>query len=86
MFGISGLELIIVTAFALVIFGPDKLPEMGRTVGRFMREFKRTQENMEAMIRAEMYGERPAGSKSASAEKATPPSAVEFEDEEEEEE
>ncbi len=57
MFGISGTELFIIVLFALFIFGPDKLPEMGRTVGRFMREFKRAQESMEAVIRAEMYAQ-----------------------------
>lgn len=75
----------IIVAFALVVFGPDKLPEMGRTVGRFMREFKRTQESMEAMIRAEVYGERPTEAKKTPAAKPAP-SAMEFEDEEEEEE
>ena len=58
MFGISGFELLLIAAFALVIFGPDKLPQFGRTAGRFLRDFKRTQEEMEAMMRAEMYGEK----------------------------
>ncbi|MDZ4063874.1 MAG: twin-arginine translocase TatA/TatE family subunit [Coriobacteriia bacterium] len=85
MFGISGLELMIIVAFALVVFGPDKLPEMGRTAGRFIREFKRTQENMEAMIRAEVYGERTTESKKTAVVKPAP-AAMDFEDEEEEEE
>ncbi len=55
MFGISGTELILIVAFALLIFGPDKLPEVGRTIGKVMNEFKRAQESMESMIRAEMY-------------------------------
>ena len=37
MFGISGFELVIIAAFALIIFGPDKIPEMARTAGRIMR-------------------------------------------------
>lgn len=56
MFGISGTELFFIVAFVLIIFGPDKLPGFARTFGRFMREFKRTQEMMEAQIRAEMLG------------------------------
>jgi len=56
VFGISGTELFIIVAFALIILGPDRLPEIGRTLGRFMREFKRAQDSMEAVIRAEMYG------------------------------
>ncbi len=55
MFGISGTELFIIVAFVLLIFGPDKLPQFGRTIGQFMREFKRAQESMEAIIRAEVY-------------------------------
>lgn len=56
MFGISGIELFIIVVFVLLIFGPERLPEMGRTVGRAMREFKRAQDSMEAVIRTEMYG------------------------------
>lgn len=58
MFGISGTELFMIAAFALLIFGPDQLPKFGRTIGQMMREFKRAQDTMEAMIRAEVYAER----------------------------
>ena len=64
MFGISGFELLLIAAFALVIFGPDKLPQFGRTAGRFLRDFKRTQEEMEAMMRAEMYEGKKKGAAS----------------------
>ena len=57
MFGISGTELFFIAVFALLIFGPEELPKMARTYGRFMKEFKRAQENMEAMIRAEILAE-----------------------------
>jgi len=56
LFGISGVELLIIVVFALLVFGPERLPEMGRTIGRAMREFKRAQDSMEAVIRAEVYG------------------------------
>ncbi len=58
MFGISGTELFIVVVFVLLIFGPDNLPKFGRTIGQMMREFKRAQESMEAVIRAEVYADR----------------------------
>lgn len=55
MFGIGGTELVIIALFALVIFGPDKLPSIARTVGRTLGQFKRAQQDMERLIRAEMY-------------------------------
>ena len=38
--GIGPLELIIVLVIALVIFGPKRLPDLGRSLGTGMREFK----------------------------------------------
>jgi sec-independent protein translocase protein TatA len=37
---IGPLELIVVLAIALIVLGPKKLPEVGRSVGRGLREFK----------------------------------------------
>lgn len=37
---IGPLELIVVLVIALIVLGPKKLPEVGRSVGRGMREFK----------------------------------------------
>ena len=83
MFGISGTELFLIIVFALLIFGPDKLPQMGRTAGRFMREFKRAQDTMESVIRAEMYGTPASDAKSKV---ASAPTAIDDDDDDEEEE
>jgi sec-independent protein translocase protein TatA len=40
MFDISPVQIVIVLAIALLIFGPKRLPEMGRSLGKGMREFK----------------------------------------------
>jgi sec-independent protein translocase protein TatA len=37
---IGPMEVVIVLVIALLVLGPKKLPEMGRSVGRGMREFK----------------------------------------------
>ena len=39
-FGVGVWEILIVLVLALLIFGPKRLPEMGRSLGRGMREFK----------------------------------------------
>ena len=39
-FGIGPLELIVVLVIALVVFGPKRLPELGKSLGAGMREFK----------------------------------------------
>ncbi len=41
MFGIGVPELILILIIGLVIFGPGKLPEVGRAVGKSIREFKK---------------------------------------------
>jgi TatA/E family protein of Tat protein translocase len=56
VFGIGGTELLIIGIFAFIIFGPDKIPEIARTVSKTINMFKRTQEDMERMVKAEMYG------------------------------
>jgi sec-independent protein translocase protein TatA len=40
MLGIGPTELIVVLVVALLIFGPKRLPDLGRSLGRGMREFK----------------------------------------------
>ena len=39
-FGIGTLEIVLILIAALVVFGPKRLPELGRSMGRGIREFK----------------------------------------------
>lgn len=50
--GVPGLILILIVA--LVVFGPNKLPEIGRAFGRSLREFKRASEGLTDEIKKEI--------------------------------
>ena len=60
MFGNIGLpEMMVIMAIALLVFGPKKLPEIGRSVGKALREFKKSTEEIkdkfEEQIRADDF-------------------------------
>jgi len=60
MFGNIGLpEMVFIMAIALLVFGPKKLPEIGRTIGKAIRDFKKSTEDIkdkfEEEIRAEEF-------------------------------
>ncbi len=50
MFGIGAPELIIIAVIALLIFGPSKLPELGKTLGKGLREFRNASSNLKDQI------------------------------------
>jgi sec-independent protein translocase protein TatA len=51
MFNLGPFELVAIFVVALLVFGPDKLPEMGRQAGKAFREFKKFQASMESNVR-----------------------------------
>jgi sec-independent protein translocase protein TatB len=51
MFNLGPFELLAIFVVALLVFGPDKLPEMGRQVGKAVREFRKFQAHMESNVR-----------------------------------
>ena len=46
MFGISFSELLIIFLIVLIVFGPDRLPQIARTLGKAVREFNRKSEEI----------------------------------------
>ena len=54
MFGIGETELALILIFAFMIFGPDKLPGMGKTLGRALRQFRNAQEGFTQVVQTEI--------------------------------
>ncbi len=52
-FGFSG-EIIFIMLLALILFGPRKLPEIARTIGKVMAEFKRASQEFQGQIHEEV--------------------------------
>ena len=55
MFGIGGFELFLILLFGFLLFGPDKLPAMAKTLGKAIGKFRNAQEEMNKVIKNEVY-------------------------------
>ncbi len=76
MFGPIGMpELIIILVIALIIFGPRKLPELGKSLGRSINEFKKASNELRSTLEDEIKVEEQRDRVSAAA-AATPPAAT----------
>jgi len=59
MFGIGAQELAIILVVALLVFGPKRLPELARTLGRGLAEFRRASTDLRQSIQLDAEPERP---------------------------
>lgn len=59
MFGIGPIELIVVFVVALLVFGPAKLPELARTLGKGLREFRNASSELRRSIEIDDHDHRP---------------------------
>jgi sec-independent protein translocase protein TatA len=76
MFGPIGMpELIIILVIALIIFGPRKLPELGKSLGRSINEFKKASNELRSTLEDEIRVEEQRDRASTAA-PATPPAAT----------
>lgn len=55
MFGIGGFELFLILIFGFLIVGPDRLPAMAKTIGQAISKFRGAQEEMNKVIKTEVY-------------------------------
>jgi TatA/E family protein of Tat protein translocase len=54
MFSLGFPELLLIFAVALIVFGPRKLPEIGRSIGKALGEFRRATEDLKSTIEREV--------------------------------
>jgi sec-independent protein translocase protein TatA len=67
MLNISPQELLLILAIALIVVGPQRLPSLGRSIGKGLREIRRAQEDVKQTIRVNLEDDPPNGGRSASA-------------------
>ena len=73
MFGPIGMpELIVIMVIALIIFGPRKLPELGRSLGRSLNEFKRASNELKHTLDEEIRVEEQRSAERQTAPAETP--------------
>lgn len=54
MFGLGVPELILIFVVALIVFGPKRLPEIGRTIGKTLAEFKKATDELKSTVEREV--------------------------------
>lgn len=54
MFGIGGTELLVILVVALIVLGPKSLPQIARTLGKAMGEFRRVSSDFQRTLNAEI--------------------------------
>jgi TatA/E family protein of Tat protein translocase len=57
MFNVGPMELIVILLVALLIVGPKRLPEVGRSIGKSLREFRRATEEVRSSFEASLDDE-----------------------------
>jgi sec-independent protein translocase protein TatB len=59
MFNMSSQELLIILVIALIVVGPQRLPELSRSIGKGLRELRKVQDDMKDMVKFDLEPDRP---------------------------
>ena len=78
MFNVGPTELIVILLIALIVFGPKRLPEVGRTVGKSLREFRKASQDLRDELNLnlddeDLPGDRPGPGEPGHEKWRTPP-------------
>jgi sec-independent protein translocase protein TatB len=65
MFGLSFGEIVIIAVLALLLLGPERLPEAAKTLGKGLRDFKKATDDLKGQIETEIYADERKGPKPA---------------------
>jgi TatA/E family protein of Tat protein translocase len=76
MFGIGMTELLVILVVALIVFGPTKLPDLARSLGRAMHEFRRASNDLRASFNEAVEPAPPPPSRPPPAIAPAPPAAL----------
>ena len=57
MFGLSFGEIVIIAVLALLLLGPERLPEAAKTLGKGLRDFKKATDDLKGQIETEIYAD-----------------------------
>jgi sec-independent protein translocase protein TatA len=77
MFGSIGMpEMLIILVIALIIFGPRKLPELGRSLGKSLAEFKRASNELKNTLEEEIRLDEQRSTQEAAKAKETTPATT----------
>jgi Tat protein translocase TatB subunit len=78
MFGtLGGPEVILILVVALIVFGPRRLPEIGKSMGKMLAEFRKASNDFKRTIDEELEAEKTRESQAAAAPPETPAAATE---------
>jgi sec-independent protein translocase protein TatA len=74
VFNIGPMELVVILVIALIVFGPKRLPEVGRSIGRSLREFRRASDEIRGELERDPDEDEPRTDSSPSEPATSQPS------------